>query len=71
MPERIAALNKSTEITNAYQVLRDPLTRAQHLLAEHGIMVNGENNTVKPSAELLAEMMQIREELAETDSSEK
>jgi len=66
--ERIAALNKSTEITNAYQVLSNPLKRAEYLLAEHNIRVNGENDNVKPSHELLMEIMEIREKLSEAEA---
>jgi len=63
--ERTMSLNKSMEITNAYQALRSPLQRAQYLLAEQKIFVNGENDNIKPTEELLMEVMEIREQLSD------
>lgn len=63
--ERLAAVQQSMTINEAYQTLRSPLTRAEHILSQHGIRVNTEKDTVKPSLELLMEIMELREQLAE------
>lgn len=63
--ERIARIQQSMNGNEAYEALKSPLTRAQHLLALQGIEVNGEKDTVKPSPEILMEMMERREALHE------
>lgn len=64
--ERLRATHAAMAVNAAYQTLKDPLTRAVHLLALHGIHVNGENDTVKPNLALLEEIMDWRERLAES-----
>ena len=59
--EKMAALQKSMDINKAYEVLKDPLKRAQHLLALQGITVGTEKDSVKPVNELLMEVMELRE----------
>ena len=67
--EKQKMLLASMEINQAYQTLKDPLRRAQHLLALQGITVNSDGqDTLKPSPELLMEMMTLREELADCQS---
>jgi molecular chaperone HscB len=64
--EKQKAILASMEINQAYQRLKNPLTRAQHLLELQGIKVNTDGqDTLKPSPELLMEMMTLREELSE------
>lgn len=63
--ERLAALNKSTDINAAYEALKQPLKRAEHLLKLNGVSVNEENGSVKPSQELLMEMLELQERLSE------
>lgn len=63
--ERLAALQQSMLINEAYQALRAPLTRAQHLLRNAGIAVNSEKDSVKPSQQLLMESLEMRERLSE------
>lgn len=60
--ERLAAMQRSADINQAYKTLKDPLTRAQHLLKRQGILVGTDRDTVKPAPELLAEVMEWREE---------
>lgn len=60
--ERVQALQCSMDANKAYHVLKSPLLRAQALLALQGIKVNTEHDTVKPSPELLMEIMELREE---------
>ena len=63
--ERLAALQRSADINMAYENLKDPLKRAQYLLLLQGMYVGTERDTVKPSQELLAEMMELRERIDE------
>ena len=63
--ERIAALQHSMTINEAYQALRQPLTRAEHMLANQNILVNTEKDSVKPTPMLLTEIMEWRERLAD------
>lgn len=64
--ERMAAAQASADANDAYRTLLDPLERARALLALSGIRVAGEGDTVAPSQELLAEILERREHLAET-----
>ncbi len=67
--EKQRALLDSMAVNQAYQALKNPLLRAQHLLALHDIQVNTDGkDTLKPSPELLMEMMELREELSDCQS---
>jgi molecular chaperone HscB len=67
--EKQKAILASMDINTAYQTLKDPLKRAQHLLALQDIHVNTDGkDTVKPTPELLMEMMTLREEVVECAS---
>jgi molecular chaperone HscB len=59
--ERLAAMQRSVDINKAYQVLKEPLSRAQYLLKLQGITVGSEKDSVKPSQALLVEVMEWRE----------
>ncbi|MEZ5690953.1 MAG: Fe-S protein assembly co-chaperone HscB [Rickettsiales bacterium] len=59
--EKIQALQKSADINKAYDVLKNPLKRAQHLLELQGIIVGTDKDSVKPANELLMEVMELRE----------
>jgi molecular chaperone HscB len=67
--ERAAAIQQSMAANEAYATLKDPLRRARHLLALHGVEVGGERDTVKPEPALLMEIMELREAVAEADSA--
>lgn len=62
--ERRMSLSRAIEVNTAYRALKDPVKRAESLLVASGIKV-GEQNEPGPSNELLLEMMEAREELAE------
>ena len=62
MAEKQAALQRSVDINQAYQKLKNPLTRAQYLLHMQGIEVGGDKDTVKPAQATLIEAMELREE---------
>jgi molecular chaperone HscB len=60
--ERRASLQWTTRVNEAFQALKNPVTRASHLLALHGVDVAFETNTAMPS-EFLMQQMELREEL--------
>ncbi len=64
--ERRLALEKTTALNDAYRALRDPIRRAAHLLELHGVTID-ENRAgaVKVGPELLEEILELREALAE------
>ena len=59
--QRNAALQRSMDINQAYETLKDPLKRAQHILSLQGIIVGTDKDSVKPAQELLMEIMELRE----------
>ncbi|MEK6746841.1 MAG: Fe-S protein assembly co-chaperone HscB [Pseudomonadota bacterium] len=69
--ERNQALQKSMDINKAYEILKNPLKRAQYILHLQGIEVGGEHDSIKPSKELLVEIMELREHLAESTETER
>ncbi|NBO17934.1 MAG: Fe-S protein assembly co-chaperone HscB [Proteobacteria bacterium] len=69
-PERAAAMQRSVDINEAYRTLKDPLSRAQALLAMHNIIVGTDTDTVKPSQPLLMESMHWREGVDEAQAVE-
>lgn len=67
--ERARAIQASMDANDAYETLKNPLDRAQHLLALEGIIVNSdERDTHKPSQGLLMEMLELREAMHESQS---
>ena len=59
--ERTQAISNSMSLNSAYSSLKEPLSRAQHLLELNGIDIE----KTKPSSQLLIEIMEIREKIAE------
>jgi molecular chaperone HscB len=63
--ERRLALNRAIEVNEAWRAVRDPpIRRAEALMRRAGVPV-GEVEEPKPSPDLLMEMMESREALAE------
>ncbi|MEZ4367994.1 MAG: Fe-S protein assembly co-chaperone HscB [Kofleriaceae bacterium] len=60
--ERVAALTQSRALNDAYQLLRRPTRRAEHLLARAGIAI-GDHERLEPA--FLMEILELREALAE------
>jgi molecular chaperone HscB len=58
--QKLAMLQKSADINEAYRILKNPIERAEYLLGE---------TKEKPSQTLLMEAMEQREELAEANTS--
>jgi molecular chaperone HscB len=62
--ERRQALGRAIEVNEAWRLLRDPVRRAEALLARLGLAVE-ENREPKPDPDLLMEMMELREALSD------
>ena len=61
--DRLLAVQKAAQINDAYQVLKNPISRAEYLLVQHGEDIRGEQQTM--------EQMELREELEDiADSSD-
>ena len=59
--ERVAAISRSQLVNDAYDTLKNPLTRAQHLLELNGIAALSDDTVVPP--DVLMEMMELRERI--------
>jgi molecular chaperone HscB len=64
--EQRLAMQHSTQVNEAYQILRKPLSRARYLLSLQGVDTQEETNTAMP-VEFLMEQLEWREAVAETD----
>ena len=62
--ERRMALGRAIEVNEAFRVLKDPVRRAEALLAQRGVL-SGEGKEPPASPALLMEVMERREALAE------
>jgi len=60
--ERRASMQWATRVNEAYRTLRNPVTRAKHLLELNGVDVAFETNTAMP-ANFLMQQMELREAL--------
>ena len=64
--ERAVAIQQSMDANDGYEILKDQLKRAQHLLELNGFKVNQDGqDAVRPDQSLLMEMMEMREHLEE------
>lgn len=66
--EQLAAVQHSATINQAWQTLRNPLSRAEHLLSRHGFDLSSEQHTVRDTA-FLMEQLELREELDEIEQA--
>ncbi|EPE2686919.1 MULTISPECIES: co-chaperone HscB [Vibrio] len=62
--DRLMAVQKAAHINDAYQVLKNPISRAEYILAEQGVEIRGEQQTMQDPM-FLMEQMELREELEE------
>lgn len=66
--ERVEAFLKSQLVNEAYEALKNPLSRAEHLLALQNIFVNTDDQKdISPA--ILMEIMELRERLEEAADS--
>jgi molecular chaperone HscB len=63
--ERLASLERSSYLNDAYRTLRNPVTRVEHLLAIEGLAPVTAHGTVKVPPSLLEEVFALNEELDE------
>ena len=64
--ERLASLERSSYLNDAYRALRNPVTRIEHLLAIEGLpAAKSEEGTAKVPPALLEEVFALNEELDE------
>lgn len=66
--ERRIALGRAIEVNEAFRLVRDPVRRAECLLARSGIAV-GDGVEPKPAPSFLLEMMELREALSEAHAA--
>jgi molecular chaperone HscB len=66
--ERRDALNKAADVNEAWRIVRDPVRRAEALFQLAGVDV-GETKEPKPDPELLMEVLEKREALADAKSA--
>jgi molecular chaperone HscB len=66
--ERRMALGRAIEVNEAFRILKDPIRRAEALLARRGV-ASGEGKEPPASPALLMEVMERREALAELRQS--
>jgi molecular chaperone HscB len=67
--ERQQALDKSSELNDAYRTLKDPIKRAQYLLREEGFDI-GEQRSKDVPPELLEEVFELNMALEEMRSGD-
>ncbi len=63
---RVAALQESMKLNEAYKILRKPVPRAEYLLQQNGVTI-GANEQLEPG--FLLRILEAREELAEAKSA--
>src|SRR5438552_18538223 len=66
--ERRMALGRAIEVNEAFRILKDPIRRAEALLARHGV-ASGAGKEPPASPALLMEVMERREALADMRQS--
>jgi molecular chaperone HscB len=60
--EKLLAVQKSAEVNDAFQTLKNPLSRAQYMLAEQGVDIQIEQTTLR-DPQFLMQQMELREQL--------
>ncbi|CAH0524867.1 co-chaperone HscB [Vibrio hippocampi] len=67
--DRLLAVQKAAQINDAYDVLKRPISRAEYLLAQHGVDIRAEQQTLQDPM-FLMEQMELREELEDIADSD-
>ncbi|QTH64993.1 co-chaperone HscB [Psychrosphaera ytuae] len=64
--QKLLAVQQASEINDAYETLKHPLTRAEYMVSEHGFDVRHEQETIKDGM-FLMQQMELREELEDAE----
>ena len=67
--EQLLAVQKSAEVNDAFETLKNPLLRAQYMLGEQGVDIQIEQKTLQDPA-FLMQQMALREQLEEIADSD-
>ncbi|PSW19677.1 co-chaperone HscB [Photobacterium sanctipauli] len=62
--DRLMAVQKAAQINDAFQTLKNPISRAEYMLSEQGHDIRGEQKTLQDPA-FLMQQMELREALEE------
>jgi molecular chaperone HscB len=66
--DRLLAVQKAAQINDAFQTLKNPISRAEYMLSVNGIDIRGEQKTLQDPA-FLMQQMELRETLEEIPES--
>ena len=66
--DRLLAIQKAAQINDAYQTLKNPISRAEYILSESGLDIRGEQKTLQDMS-FLMQQMELRETLEAIPSS--
>lgn len=66
--EKLVAVQKNAQVNDGYQILKNPLSRAEHILELRGVELKHEQRTMQDPA-FLMQQMEWREQLEELDVS--
>lgn len=67
--QKLLAISKTAQVNDAYQTLKDPIRRAEHMLLLRGVDIDNESTTMKDSG-FLMQQLEWREALAELRDSD-
>lgn len=67
--DRLMSVQKAAQINDAYQVLKQPVSRLEYILQLNGLDIRGEQKTLQDSM-FLMQQMELREELEEINDEE-
>ncbi|MDX2082774.1 MAG: Fe-S protein assembly co-chaperone HscB [Rickettsiales bacterium] len=63
-------IEQSIAINQAYQILKNPITRASHILQLNGIDLEDDSKALKPDLATLEEILELQEKVAEIKADE-
>ncbi|WP_342804769.1 co-chaperone HscB [Alteromonas sp. M12] len=66
--EKLMAVQKNAQINDGYQILKNPLSRAEHMLELRGISLQHETQTMQDPV-FLMQQMEWREQLSEIENA--
>ena len=64
------AADQSSLVNKAFETLKDPLKRAEYLLALRGHPINEEDTLLDAQQDLLMDVMEVRQQLEEAEGDE-